>query len=344
MALNLLCTGATGTFGHAFIPCALASGLFDRIAIFSRDEQKQFVMRRELGDDPRLRWFIGDVRDRDRLSLALRGVDVVVHSAALKHVISGEYNPEEHIKTNILGALNVARAAIDCGALRVLALSTDKAVEPINLYGATKMCMEKALIACNALGRTRFSLVRYGNVLGSRGSFIETLERLRSEGAKTFPLRSAESTRFWMQKEDAARFVLERLLDMRGEEIFVPKLPSSTAMEFARKYLPDAEVEIVGVPRGEKIHETLISQEEWQYTDDMGGYYRILPNGLRHAPPSGGGRYSSNENQFGARDSQNNGRDTGGTEELGAGSSLPDGGESLCDLRPTVHQRHQAGS
>ena len=297
--MNLLVTGGTGTFGHAFIPAALASGKFGRIAIYSRDEDKQFRMRRELGDDSRLRWFIGDIRDRDRLVLALRGVDAVVHAAALKHVISGEYNPMEHVATNIGGAQNLVRAAIDAGVFRVLALSTDKAVEPINLYGATKMVMEKMLMASNALapGRAAFSCVRYGNVLGSRGSFIETLERLQREGAKTFPLRSAESTRFWMQKEEAAQFVLDRLTRMQGGEIFVPKLPSSTALEFARKYLPDAVPEIVGVPRGEKIHETLISTDEWNYTDDEGSYFCIRPNSpSRQCLP--GQRYSSNENPF----------------------------------------------
>lgn len=333
--MNLLVTGATGTFGHAFIPAALSSGRFSRIAIFSRDEDKQFKMRREFGDDPRLRWFIGDVRDRDRLVLAFRGVDMVVHAAALKHVISGEYNPQEHVATNIFGTQNVIRAAIDAGVRKVLAISTDKAVEPINLYGATKMCMEKLLMASNVLapGRTAFSCVRYGNVLGSRGSFIETLERLRGEGATTFPLRSAESTRFWMRKDEAAKFVLDRLQDMRGGEVFVPKLPSSTALAFARQYLPDATPEIVGVPRGEKIHETLISHDEWQFTWDMGGHFCIRPNEERR-DLMGESRYSSNDNPWSSKSAT---RDEGGGPEgaaqLGDPQRMPDGGELLCGIR-----------
>lgn len=336
--------GGTGTFGHAFTPAALASGIYEKVIIFSRDEDKQFRMRNLLGDDPRLRWHIGDVRDRDRLLLSLRGVDVGVFAAALKHVPSGESNPEEHIKTNILGALNVARAAQDCGVKKLLAISSDKAVEPINLYGATKMCMEKALIAYNALSRTRISVVRYGNVLGSRGSFIETLERLQKEGAKTFQLRSAESTRFWMEAKDAAQFVLDRLKDMRGEEIFVPRLPSSTALSFARKYLPDATPEIVGIPRGEKIHETLISSEEWQYTDDLGGYFRILPNGQRHAPPAGISSYRSNENTFQSIDSQDDGGAALGGQGMGDSASLPGRGEFLRRVRAPVHRGDRSGA
>lgn len=289
--------GGTGTFGHAYVPVALKSGLFDKIVIFSRDEDKQFRMRGLLGDDARLRWHIGDVRDKERLLLSLKGVDYVVFASALKHVPSGEHNPEEHIKTNILGAMNVARAAIDCGVSKMLGISTDKAVEPINLYGASKMCMEKLLMAFNVMapGQTAFSCVRYGNVLGSRGSFIETLKKLASEGAKTFPLRSAESTRFWMEPEQAAVFVLDRLLEMDGGEIFVPKLPSSTALSFARQYLPNAEPEIVGIPRGEKIHEVLISQEEWSFTEDRGDHYCILPNGPRRKVKPGM-MYASNMN------------------------------------------------
>lgn len=336
---SLLVTGGTGSFGHAFIPQALSSGRFSRIAILSRDEHKQHEFRRELGDDPRLRWFIGDVRDKDRLVLAFRDVDAVVHGAALKHVISGEYNPLEHIATNIMGAQNVVRAAIDVGVSKVLALSSDKACEPINLYGATKMAMEKLLIASNALapGRTAFSFVRYGNVIGSRGSFVELLKKLQADGAKSFPLRSAESTRFWMTVSEAAQFVLDRLFDMQGGEGFVPKLPSSTALDFARKYLPDAEPKIVGLPRGEKVHETLISQEEWEYTEDMGTYFRILPNGPRHAPPAGLTKYASNENPFQQNDAQDDGGATPGGKGMDNGSSMPDRGEFLRRVRTALH-------
>jgi UDP-N-acetylglucosamine 4,6-dehydratase len=280
---SLLATGATGTFGHAFIPAALTSGLFHRIAIYSRDEDKQFRMRRELGDDQRLRWFIGDVRDYDRLEMALEGVECVVHAAALKHVPSGEYNPGEHVRTNVIGAQNLALAARKAGVKKVLAVSTDKAVEPTTLYGATKLCMERLLLASNNIGRTRFSCVRYGNVLGSRGSFLETLKKLQAEGAKTFPLRCAESTRFWMEANDAAEFVLSRLMDMKGGEIFVPKLKSSTALSFARQFLPDAEPIYEPMPPGEKIHECLISANESQHVriDDL-PHFTIVPHGDRN--------------------------------------------------------------
>lgn len=278
---SLLVSGGTGTFGHAFIPAALASGRFSRIAIFSRDEDKQFRMRRELKDDRRLRWFIGDVRDYDRLEMAMEGVEAVVHAAALKHVPSGESNPMEHSKTNVFGGQNVALAARNVGVKRVLAVSTDKAVEPTTLYGATKFCMERILLASNNIGKTRFSCVRYGNVLGSRGSFLETLKKLQAEGAKTFPLRCAESTRFWIEAEAAAKFVLDRLEDMQGGEIFVPRLPSSTALSFARQFLPDAQPVHEPLPVGEKIHETLISSNESQYTETLPDYFIIRPHSER---------------------------------------------------------------
>jgi len=280
--MNLLLSGGTGTFGRAFIPVALASPSVERLAIYSRDEAKQHELQLQYANEKRLRWLIGDVRDYDRLRFALEGVDAVVHAAALKHVPSGEKNPFEHVKTNILGSQNVAMAAATAGVAKVLAISSDKAVEPINLYGSTKMAMERLMIASNGLGRvTKFSCVRYGNVIGSRGSFVELLKDLAAKGAKTFPLRSIESTRFWMNAEDAAWFVWRRLQDMQGGEIFVPKLPSSTALEFARRYLPDAEPEIVGVPSGEKIHETLISEAESQYVVRRGNFFEIHPRGQR---------------------------------------------------------------
>lgn len=280
--INLLISGGTGTFGNAFIPVALKSGLFDRIAIYSRDEAKQHHMQLQWTGEKRLRWLIGDVRDYDRLRFALDGVDWVVHAAALKHVPSGERNPFEHVRTNVLGSQNVTMAAATAGVQKVMAVSTDKAVMPINLYGATKLCMERIMLAANNLGRTtRFSCVRYGNVLGSRGSFLELLEKLREAKAKTFPLRSMESTRFWISAEDAAKFVLERLKETEGNSIYVPKLPSSSAIDFARQYLPDAEPEIVGVPPGEKVHETLVSEEESQYVVDRGDFYEIRPRGNR---------------------------------------------------------------
>lgn len=293
MGLNLLLTGGTGTFGRAFLRAASDSESFERIAVYSRDEHKQFNLRRDLGDPPKLRWLIGDTRDYDRLLFALRSVDVIVHAAALKHVPSGEYNPFEHVKTNVLGAQNVMLAAIEAGVEKVLAVSTDKAVEPINVYGATKMVMERLLIAGNGIGKTRFSCVRYGNVIGSRGSFLETLQDLKAKGAKTYQLRSMESTRFWIDVDDAARFVRSRLLDMKGGEIFVPRLRASTAYDFARGILPDAEPEIVGVPPGEKIHETLISEAESQYVTEGPEHYtiRLREQRMERAP----WRYTSDE-------------------------------------------------
>jgi UDP-N-acetylglucosamine 4,6-dehydratase/5-epimerase len=281
--MNLLGTGFTGTFGRAFLPVALKSGAFRKIAIYSRDEAKQHELQLQYANEPRLRFLIGDVRDLERLKFAMEGISHVVHAAALKHVPSGERNPFEHVKTNILGSQNVAMAAALAGVEKVLAISSDKAVEPINLYGATKMAMERLMIASNSLGRqTKYSCVRYGNVIGSRGSFVELLKDLAKKKAKTLPLRSAESTRFWMSPEDAAAFVLHRLAEMQGGEIFVPILPSSTALEFARRYLPDAEPLIVGVPPGEKIHETLISEAESQYVVERGNFYVIHPASARN--------------------------------------------------------------
>jgi UDP-N-acetylglucosamine 4,6-dehydratase/5-epimerase len=280
--MNLLITGGTGTFGSAFIPEALACGRYERVAVFSRDEAKQHYMQMQYANEKRLRWLIGDVRDYDRLRFAFEGVDHVVQAAALKHVPSGERNPFEHVKTNVLGSQNVVMAAATAGVKKVMAVSTDKAVEPINLYGATKLCMERLFMAANNLGRpTLFSACRYGNVIGSRGSFIETLEKLRDSGAATYPLRSPESTRFWIKPADAARFVLERLLDMRGGEIFVPKMASSTVVEFARSIFPRGTPKVVGVPGGEKLHETLVSEAESQYTLERDSYFEIRPSGTR---------------------------------------------------------------
>lgn len=278
---SILITGSTGTLGKALLPVALASNKFKRVIVYSRDEAKQHYMQQEYAGESRLRWFIGDIRDGSRLEMALEGVEYVVHASALKHVPSGEKNPHEHVLTNVMGAQNLALAARKVGVKKVLAVSTDKAVEPTTLYGATKLCMERLLLASNNLGKTRFACARYGNVLGSRGSFIETLKRLQAEGAKTFPLRCAESTRFWIEAEAAAKFVLDRLEDMQGGEVFVPKLPSSTALSFARQFLPDAQPVHEPLPVGEKIHETLISSNESQYTETLPDYFIIRPHSER---------------------------------------------------------------
>ena len=283
---SVLITGCTGTFGRAVLPLALAQG-YERVIVFSRDEAKQHELRLQYADEKRLRWFIGDVRDKERLKLALRGVVHVIHAAALKHVIAGEYNPSEFVKTNIYGAQNLVEAAIECHVSRVLALSTDKAVNPINLYGATKLCAERIFLASNALDPhgCHFSVTRYGNVVGSRGSFIELLKKLKAQGATHYPLRSAESTRFWISPEDAARFVLSRLQDMEGGEVFVPKMPSSSVTSFAQEHFPGGIPEIVGVPPGEKVHEVLITPEESQYTELADGHFIIRPYGTRKDEP-----------------------------------------------------------
>jgi UDP-N-acetylglucosamine 4,6-dehydratase/5-epimerase len=283
---SLLITGATGTFGRAAIPLALKSG-YERICIFSRDEAKQHELRLQYASESRLRWFIGDVRDKERLKMALRGVTHVIHAAALKHVIAGEYSPGEFVKTNVGGAQNLVEAAIESHVSQVIALSTDKAVNPINLYGATKLCAERIFLASNVLDPhgCRFSVTRYGNVVGSRGSFVELLYKLRYSGATRYPLRSAESTRFWISPEDAASFVLRRLQGMEGGEVFVPKMPSSLVTAFAQEHFPGGIPDIVGVPAGEKIHEILITPEESQYTTEYETFFAIRPYGPRQEKP-----------------------------------------------------------
>lgn len=278
--MNLLVTGGTGTLGQSLVRAALVGDRYRKVAVFSRDEAKQHYMRREF-TDTRLRWFVGDVRDYDRLSMAMRGMNFAIHAAALKHVPAGESNPFEHVKTNVVGSQNLTLAALEQNVQRVLGVSTDKACEPTTLYGATKLCMERLIVASNTISPTKFSCVRYGNVLGSRGSFLETLHALKAAGAKTFPLRSAESTRFWLPVEDAAAFVLARIWDMNGGEVFVPKLPSSTALKFAQDILPDAEPVFEPMPCGEKLHETLISANESQLVEERPTYFVIRPHGPR---------------------------------------------------------------
>jgi UDP-N-acetylglucosamine 4,6-dehydratase len=276
--LTILITGGTGSFGKKFTEFMLREHHPKKLIIYSRDELKQHEMRVSGFDHPSLRYFIGDVRDRDRLYRAMRGVDIVVHAAALKQVPACEYNPLEAVKTNINGAANIIDAAIDTGVAKVLALSTDKAVSPINLYGATKLVAEKLFVQANAYsGRegTRFSCVRYGNVVGSRGSVIPLFKRQLQSGRIT--LTDERMTRFWITLEQGVRFVIRNIGLMRGGEVFVPKIPSMRITDLSDIIAPDCEREIIGIRPGEKLHEMLISRDESRYTFEFEDMYLIQP-------------------------------------------------------------------
>ena len=276
---TLLITGGTGSFGKEFVGTMLRDYHPKRLIIFSRDELKQHEMRVSGLDHPSLRYFIGDVRDLPRLNRAMVGVDYVIHAAAMKQVPACEYNPFEAVKTNILGAQNVITAAIECGARKVMALSSDKAVEPVNLYGATKLVAEKLFVQGNVYAGgidTCFSCVRYGNVVGSRGSVIPLFLKQRGTGKVT--ITDERMTRFWITLPDAVSFVISRLGDMVGGEIFVPKLPSMRVVDLAAVIAPHTDIRIIGIRPGEKIHEMLISTNEVSRTfDSMHDFYVILP-------------------------------------------------------------------
>jgi len=276
---SIVVTGGTGSFGKAFIKYALAHLEPKRIAVLSRDELKQYEFRSEIKDDQRVRWFIGDVRDRDRLMRAFHGVDVVVHAAAMKQVDTAEYNPFECIATNVLGAENVINACIDSGVQRVVALSTDKASSPINLYGASKLCSDKLFVAGNhyaGSASTRFSVVRYGNVVGSRGSVVPLFTRLAESGR--LPITDTRMTRFWITLPQAVQFVVDSFDRMHGGEIFVPRIPSTTITDLAEAIAPDAEIDVVGIRPGEKLHEEMISENDAHRTYRFDNYYVIAPS------------------------------------------------------------------
>ncbi len=280
---TILVTGGTGSFGRAFIELILRHAQPRKVIVFSRDEQKHWNFERT-SPDPRLRFFVGDIRDRDRLRTALRGVDIVVHAAAMKHVPICEYNPIEAVQTNVNGGKNLIEAAIDAGVERVIALSTDKAVAPANLYGATKLCMEKLLIAANAYAgdrATRFAVVRYGNVMGSAGSVIPLFNAQRSRGRLT--ITDERMTRFWIEMPEAIALVLRGLQLMSGGEIFIPKLPTSDIGTLAEAMAPGMPRDTVGIRPGEKLHETLISSEEARRTSDLGDLLVIWPEFQFHA-------------------------------------------------------------
>jgi len=274
---TILVTGGTGSFGRAFVETVLKQHDPRRLIILSRDELKQHDLQRDISD-PRLRFFLGDVRDVDRLRRAFDGVDVVVHAAALKQVPACEYNPFEAVKTNIVGSQNVVDAAIDCGVERVLALSTDKAVNPVNLYGATKLCAEKIFVQGNAYAsgkNTKFSCVRYGNVVGSRGSVIPIFLEQKKTGTVT--VTDPRMTRFWLTLEQGVEFVLHALRLMHGGEVFVPRIPSMSVTDLAKAVAPGCVINHTGIRPGEKLHECLISSDEARHTVMLDEMYVIKP-------------------------------------------------------------------
>lgn len=274
----VLVTGGTGSFGRKFVEIMQRDFQPKKIIVFSRDELKQHEMRSAGFDGPNVRYFIGDIRDRERLLRAMHGVDVVVHAAALKQVPACEYNPMEAVKTNIYGTSNVVEAALDAGVQKVIALSTDKAVNPVNLYGATKLAAEKLTVQSNAYAAgtaTRYSCVRYGNVVGSRGSVVPVFLGQRRSGRLS--ITDERMTRFWLSLEEGVRFVISCLEGMHGGEVFVPKIPSMKVVDLARAIAPDAELEYVGIRPGEKLHEVLISDDEARNTVENDGMYIVRP-------------------------------------------------------------------
>jgi len=274
----IMVTGGTGSFGKKFVEIMLREYHPAKLIVFSRDELKQHEMRTAGFDHPSLRYFIGDVRDVTRLRRAMHGVNVVVHAAALKQVPACEYNPIEAIQTNIMGSSNVIEAALDAGVNRVLALSTDKAVSPINLYGATKLAAEKLFVQSNAYAAgtaTRFSCVRYGNVVGSRGSVVPIFVRQRQNGKLT--ITDERMTRFWLTLEQGVLFVIRCIEQMQGGEVFVPKIPSTRIIDLAKAIAPEAQLEFVGIRPGEKLHEMLISEDEARSTVELDDMFVVQP-------------------------------------------------------------------
>ncbi len=276
---SLLITGGTGSLGRALLTHLLMNTKCDRIAIYSRDELKQAHLKEQFGNEPRLRWFLGDIRDKDRLKRALHRVDFVVHAAALKQVDTGEYNPMEFIKTNVLGSQNVIEAAIDAGVKKVIALSTDKASSPINLYGATKLTADKLFVAANNYSisyGTSFSVVRYGNVMGSRGSVIPFFQKLAREG-NPLPLTDIRMTRFWISIQQAVEFVMDSFNLMSGGELYVPRIPSMKLIDLAEAISPGAKITEIGMRPGEKLHEEMISADDSRRTLLLDNRYVVMP-------------------------------------------------------------------
>lgn len=275
---SILITGGTGSFGHTFVPMTLEKFNPKKLVIFSRDEMKQWEMAKQYGNDPRIRFYIGDVRDKDRLYRALDGIDYVVHAAATKIVPTAEYNPFECVKTNVNGAMNLIDACIDHGVKRVVALSTDKASSPANLYGATKLASDKLFVAGNSYSGshdTRFAVVRYGNVMGSRGSVIPYFLSIAEQGV--LPITDLRMTRFMITLEQGVELVWHAFEDMIGGEIYVKKIPSMKITDVASAIVPDSKLEIVGIRPGEKLHEQMIGEEDAFYTYEYPDHFKILP-------------------------------------------------------------------
>jgi UDP-N-acetylglucosamine 4,6-dehydratase len=277
---TILITGGTGSFGKKFTEIIFLRFKPKKVIIFSRDEYKQSEMAKIFPKEHfPIRYFLGDIRDRERLRRAFEGVDFIIHAAALKQVPALEYNPTEAVKTNVVGADNIVDASIDAGVKKVIAISTDKAVNPINLYGATKLVAEKIFIAANAYagGRVKFSVVRYGNVVGSRGSVIPLFLDLKEKGIKEFPITDERMTRFWITLEEGINLVLKALQEAVGGEVFVPKIPSMKIVDLAKAIQPECKFKIIGIRPGEKIHETLISKDEARNTKIFNNIFVILP-------------------------------------------------------------------
>lgn len=280
---NILVTGGTGSFGHQFVSYVLEHYTPNKIVIYSRDEYKQFVMQNEYKNHPKakcLRFFIGDVRDKERLKRAFDGIDYVIHAAALKQVPACEYNPNEAIKTNINGAMNIVDAALDCGVKKVVALSTDKAVNPINLYGGTKLVSDKLFVAANAYSgqkETNFSIVRYGNVAGSRGSVIPFFDNIIKNGGTELPITDFRMTRFWISLDEGVKLVIKALEEARGGETFISKIPSFKITDLAQAMLPGCKMKEIGIREGEKLHEIMVTPEDAMHTYEYDKQFIIYP-------------------------------------------------------------------
>ncbi|GAA5159273.1 UDP-N-acetylglucosamine 4,6-dehydratase (inverting) [Viridibacterium curvum] len=285
---SIFITGGTGSFGRAFVRKLLETGNPRRIVVYSRDELKQYEMQQEFRDE-RMRFFLGDVRDAERTRQAMRDIDIVVHAAALKQVPAAEYNPMECIKTNIIGAQNVINACLDNEVERVIALSTDKAANPINLYGATKLASDKLFVSANNIvggRRTRFAVVRYGNVVGSRGSVVPFFQKLIRDGVKELPITDERMTRFWITLQQGVDFVIRNLARMHGGEVFVPKIPSSRITDLATAIAPELPMKMVGIRPGEKLHEIMVPADDSHHTIEFKDHYVITPSILFFAQPN----------------------------------------------------------
>jgi len=285
---SVLITGGTGSFGKRYVRTLLDNYDIKRLVIYSRDELKQFEMQQEFDNTEIMRFFIGDVRDRERIKEAMRGIDIVIHAAALKQVPASEYNPMECIKTNIHGAENVINAALANNVNKVIALSTDKAANPINLYGATKLASDKLFVAANNMsgGRTKFSVVRYGNVVGSRGSVVPFFNKLIAENLDHLPITHEDMTRFWITLQGGVDFVLKCLDRMYGGEIFVPKIPSVRIMDLAKAMAPGKKIEIIGIRPGEKLHEIMCPSDDSHLTIEYDDYFVISPSIVFYSRPN----------------------------------------------------------